>query len=191
MASTGADAAPAPSGSTVRPCAAAAAAGSFSGGADHLIASTTSAMLADASSMRDWMIALHEVAFQRKIGAGSAGTTYMAEWRGAHVAVKVAGYTGASMEGWRAEVDALTRLRHPNIVQYLGCVVSPPTYCLVLEFCDAGDLYRALRLPSPPGLFLRVARAVGAGMAYLHRRQIMHATSSRRTCCSRRRAASS
>ena len=58
--------------------------------------------------------------------------------------------------------------------RYLGCVISPPTYCLVLEFCDAGDLYRALRFMTPPGLLLRVARAVGAGMAYLHRRQIMH-----------------
>ena len=142
------------------------------GGSGHLLSSS----MVDTSigAMGDWMIALHEVSFQRKIGAGSAGTTYMAEWRGCNVAVKVAGYTGASMEGWRAEVDALTRLRHPNIVQYLGCVVSPPTYCLVLEFCDAGDLYRALRLPAPPGLFLRVARAVAAGMAYLHRRQIMH-----------------
>ena len=46
-------------------------------------------------------------------------------------------------------MDALTRLRHPNIVQYLGCVVSPPTSCLVLEFCDAGDLCRALRFPTP------------------------------------------
>jgi len=124
--------------------------------------------------MQEWVIGLQEVQFQRKIGAGSAGTTYAAEWRGAQVAVKVAGYSGASMDGWRAEVDALTRLRHPNIVQYLGCVISPPTYCLVLEFCDAGDLYRALRLPTPPTLMLRVARAVASGMAYLHRRHIMH-----------------
>ena len=128
----------------------------------------------DRLSGSEWVIGLQEVTFQRKIGAGSAGTTYAAEWRGAQVAVKVAGYTGDSMEGWRAEVDALTKLRHPNIVQYLGCVISPPTYCLVLEFCDAGDLYRALRFPTPPGLTLRVARAVGAGMAYLHRRSIMH-----------------
>ena len=133
-----------------------------------------SEVMRETAAFADWIIGLHEVAVQRKIGAGSAGTTYAAEWRGAQVAVKVAGYTGASMEGWRAEVDALTRLRHPNIVQYLGCVVSPPTYCLVLEFCDAGDLYRALRFPTPPGLFVRVSRAVGSGMAYLHRRQIMH-----------------
>ena len=130
--------------------------------------------MGDASPMQEWVIGLQEVQFQRKIGAGSAGTTYAAEWRGAQVAVKVAGYSGASMDGWRAEVDALTRLRHPNIVQYLGCVISPPTYCLVLEFCDAGDLYRALRLPTPPTLMLRVARAVASGMAYLHRRHIMH-----------------
>ena len=122
----------------------------------------------------DWVIGLHEVSFHGKIGAGSAGTTYAATWNGARVAVKVAGCNPSSMESWRAEVDALTRLRHPNVVQYLGCVISPPTYCLVLDYCDAGDLYRALRLPTPPGFLLRVARNVAAGMAYLHRRQVMH-----------------
>jgi len=114
------------------------------------------------------------VSFLGKIGAGSAGTTYVAHWNGARVAVKVAGCNASSMDSWRSEVDALTRLRHPNVVQYIGCVISPPTYCLVLEFCDAGDLYRALRMPTPPGLLLRVARAVATGMAYLHKRQIMH-----------------
>ena len=122
----------------------------------------------------NWRIGLNEVSFQRKIGAGAAGTTYAATWNGAQVAVKVAGCNGSSVEGWRAEVHALTKLRHPHIVQYLGCVISPPTYCLVLEFCDAGDLYRALRMRTPPTLLLRVAKAVAAGMAYLHKRQIMH-----------------
>ena len=131
---------------------------------------------ADVHRPSDWVIGLHEVSFQGKIGAGAAGTTYLAQWNGARVAVKVAGIGTGSMDSWRAEVDALTKLRHPNIVQYLGCVMSPPTYCLVLEFCDAGDLYRALRLPAgtPPGLLVRVAHAVAAGMAYLHRRKIMH-----------------
>lgn len=79
------------------------------------------------SAQSEWAIGLNEVTFHRKIGAGSAGTTYAAEWRGAQVAVKVAGFSGSSVDGFNAEVNALTKLRHPNIVQYLGCVVSPPT----------------------------------------------------------------
>jgi len=59
-------------------------------------------------------------------------------------------------------------------LQSRGGVPSAPTYCLVLELCDAGDLYRALRMRTPPKLLLRVAKAVAAGMAYLHKRQIMH-----------------
>ena len=91
----------------------------------------------------------------------------MVLWNGATVAVKVAGGVCKWLESWRAEVAALTELRHPNVVEFLGCVVEPPTHCLVLQFCEGGDLYEALRRPTPPGLALKVGRGVAAGMLYL------------------------
>eukprot|EP00962_Isochrysis_galbana_P020801 scaffold6107_cov130-Isochrysis_galbana.AAC.10 len=123
-----------------------------------------------------WRIELHELLFEHRIGEGGSGATYLAEWNGAQVAVKVAGGSGASrwLESWRAEVSALTQLRHPNVVEYLGCVVEPPTYCLVLEYCPGGDLYAALRRPTPPGLAAGVLRGVAAGMTYLHSRRYIH-----------------
>ena len=57
---------------------------------------------------------------------------------------------------WRAEVAALTQLRHPHIVHYLGAVQEPPTHCLVLEYCAGGDLRSALRAAVPAGFVLRV-----------------------------------
>jgi hypothetical protein len=123
-----------------------------------------------------WRILLHELLFEHRIGEGGSGATYLAEWNGAQVAVKVAGGGGSSrwLEAWRAEVAALTQLRHPNFVEYLGCVVEPPTYCLVLEYCPGGDLYAALRRPTSPGLAAGVLRGVAAGMAYLHSRRYIH-----------------
>ena len=138
--------------------------------------SDVTAVRAAEPELGAWLIELHELLFEHRIGVGGAGATYLATWKGAQVAVKVAGGVGSSrwLEAWRAEVTALTQLRHPNVVEYMGCVVEPPTYCLVLEYCRGGDLYQALREPTPPGLTMKVLRGVAAGMAYLHSRCYMH-----------------
>ena len=86
----------------------------------------------------------------------------------------MAGSLNTDVRAWHAEVRALTELRHPCIVQYLGAVMEPPTHCLVLEYCDGGDVRTALRRPTEPDFALQVASSVAAGMWYLHRKGIMH-----------------
>ena len=81
---------------------------------------------------------------------------------------------GDSVEQWQSEIRALTRLSHPNIVRYLGSVTSEKTRAVVLEFCEAGDLWNALRSPTPPGFTLHVARGLAAALAYLHGMRLMH-----------------
>ena len=46
------------------------------------------------------------------IGAGVAGTTYAARWNGVRVAVKVAGSTFASLEGWQARARCFMMSNH-------------------------------------------------------------------------------
>jgi len=148
--------------------------------ADDRSAATMASLSAQARSSYDeslvpesWRVPLSELAFVHQIGHGSTGTCYRAQWRGSStVAVKVA--HGGSESSWRSEVSFLARLRHPHVVQLLGAVFSPPTYCLVLEFCDGGDLHDALQQPTPPGFVMRVARGVASGMAYLHSRGVLH-----------------
>jgi len=111
---------------------------------------------------------------ERRVGVGASGTTYLASWRGVNVAVKVAGNGVSRLSEWKSEVAALTRLRHPNIVQYMGAVVEPPTFCLVLQYCDGGDVGRMLRGLTPRGFTMHVAHGVATGMSYLHRRHIIH-----------------
>ena len=43
------------------------------------------------------------------------------------------------------EVSVLKKAHHPNICQFLGCAIDPPTYCVVLEFMQGGSLFEALR----------------------------------------------
>ena len=69
--------------------------------------------------------------------------------------------------------QALTRLDHPNIVRYIGYVSSPPTFGLVLEFCEQGDLSAALTRPTPPGFALHIARGLVSAIGYLHAGGIM------------------
>jgi serine/threonine protein kinase len=131
---------------------------------------------AKALSSNDWEISLYEMEFQKRIGRGSAGTTYLAKWSGQDVAVKVAAITEMGVDGWNNEIQSLQRLHHPNIIRLLGSIYnpSPLTYCLVLEYCDAGDLAAALKRRTPPNFFFRVASSVASGMAYLHSRNVLH-----------------
>jgi len=128
------------------------------------------------SNNEEWEIDLYEVLFTRRIGKGAAGTTYLARWSGQNVAVKVASLNEIGMDGWSAEVQSLQRLHHPNVIRLLGCIQhqSPMTKCLVLEYCDSGDLKNVLSKPTPPGFFVSCANSIASGMAYLHRRNFMH-----------------
>ena len=45
---------------------------------------------------------------------------------------------------FRAEIEILGRLRHPNVVLFLGAVTRPPELCLVTEFIERGSLFELL-----------------------------------------------
>ncbi len=129
-----------------------------------------------AHNLQEWEIDLYEIEFRQRIGRGVAGTTYLAKWSGQQVAVKVAAITDLGLEGWYTEVHSLKRLHHPNVIRLLGSIYnpSPQTYGLVLEYCNAGDLSKALHRPTPSNFFWKIADDVANGISYLHRKMIMH-----------------
>jgi hypothetical protein len=132
--------------------------------------------LCHAPSSKEWEIDLYQIRFLKRIGQGSAGTTYLGDWGGTNVAVKVASITEMGLDGWRKEVQALQKLHHPNIIRLLGSVYhpSPLTFCLVLEYCNAGDLSDALLKPTPSEFWSHVAISIAKGITYLHHRGIIH-----------------
>ena len=125
---------------------------------------------------KEWGIDIYEIKFQKRIGQGASGTTYLASWTGQQVAVKVASITEFGLEGWRTEVQALQKLHHPNIIRLLGSIYhqNPLTYCLVLEYCNAGNLATALKYPTPRNFFFHVSTSIANAMTYLHSRRIIH-----------------
>mmetsp|Transcript_8641 Transcript_8641/g.18152 ORF Transcript_8641/g.18152 Transcript_8641/m.18152 type:complete len:749 (-) Transcript_8641:74-2320(-) len=124
----------------------------------------------------DWEISLYDVEFLKRIGHGAAGTTYLGKLHGQRVAVKVASISDIGVEGWRTELTSLKRIHHTNIIRFLGAIYnpSPLIYCLVLEYCNGGDLSQVLKTRTPPNFFKTVAYDVASGLAYLHKKNILH-----------------
>lgn len=103
-----------------------------------------------------------------------SGECHDAAWRGARVTVKIQSAVPSEIDCWRAEVRALSSLHHMNIISLLGLVIEPTITCSVLEAMDGEDARTALNGPTPNGFFIMVATGTAMGMAYLHRRDMLH-----------------
>jgi serine/threonine protein kinase len=53
-----------------------------------------------------------------------------------------------AIEEFKAEVAIMRRLRHPNVVLFMGAVTKPPNLSIITEFCPRGSLYRLLHRPN-------------------------------------------
>ncbi|POM61832.1 TKL protein kinase, partial [Phytophthora palmivora] len=129
----------------------------------------------------EWKLDLNEVRLEKAVGTGRSGSTYSAWWRGTHVAAKVVdSSTNTQAVGeellneFHREVAVVSKLRHPNIVLFLGAAINPPRYCLVFEFMENGTLTDLIRARRGPIDFFRLAAEMAMGMNYLHLCSIMH-----------------
>ena len=124
------------------------------------------------------------------IGQGSFGSVYLAlhAVTGELLAVKQveAPAPGANsqndtrkksmIEALKREISLLRDLRHPNIVQYLGCSSSADYLNIFLEYVPGGSVQTMLNsygaLPEP--LVRSFVRQILIGLSYLHNRDIIH-----------------
>ncbi|KAF5827897.1 hypothetical protein DUNSADRAFT_18555, partial [Dunaliella salina] len=68
-----------------------------------------------------WLISPSEVIRGRVLGEGAFGVTYEGRWRGAKVAVKCVRVSQAVEQlSFLREVEALSSVRHPNVLPFLG-----------------------------------------------------------------------
>ncbi|XP_061975814.1 serine/threonine-protein kinase CTR1-like isoform X4 [Populus nigra] len=117
-----------------------------------------------------------ELLLKKKIGSGSFGTVYHADWRGSDVAVKILEeqeFHAERFEEFLSEVSIMKRLRHPNIVLFMGAVTQPPNLSIVMEYLSRGSLHKLLHLPDAALILnerrrLNMANDVAKGMNYLH-----------------------
>lgn len=80
------------------------------------------------------------------------------------------------IEALKREISLLRDLRHPNIVQYLGCSSSADHLNIFLEYVPGGSVQTMLNsygaLPEP--LVRSFVRQILNGLSYLHNRDIIH-----------------
>ncbi|KAI3447501.1 hypothetical protein Pfo_004166 [Paulownia fortunei] len=131
-----------------------------------------------AFDVEDLNIPWSDVVLKERIGAGSFGTVHRAEWNGCDVAVKILmeqDFLGERFKEFLREVAIMKRLRHPNIVLFMGAVTEPPNLSIVTEYLSRGSLYRLLHKHGAREVLderrrLSMAYDVAKGMNYLHKR---------------------
>ncbi|XP_048229675.1 serine/threonine-protein kinase STY17 isoform X2 [Ricinus communis] len=127
-----------------------------------------------------WEIDSNQLKFENKVASGSYGDLYKGTYCSQDVAIKVLKPERVSAEMLREfsqEVYIMRKIRHKNVVQFIGACTRPPNLCIVTEFMARGSIYDFLhkqkgvfKLPS----LIKVATDVSRGMNYLHQNNIIH-----------------
>ncbi|GAA0166821.1 non-receptor serine/threonine protein kinase [Lithospermum erythrorhizon] len=132
----------------------------------------------EPSLASDWLeISWDELRIKERIGAGSFGTVHRADWHGSDVAVKVLktqDFLDHQLKEFLREVAIMKRVRHPNVVLFMGAVTKIPHLSIVTEYLPRGSLYRLIHKPTAGEILdqrrrLRMALDVAKGVNYLHR----------------------
>ncbi|RID64322.1 hypothetical protein BRARA_E03266 [Brassica rapa] len=122
----------------------------------------------------EYEILWDDLTIGEQIGQGSCGTVYHGLWFGSDVAVKVFSkqeYSKEIIQSFRQEVSLMRRLRHPNVLLFMGAVTSPPRLCIVSEFLPRGSLFRLLQRNTSKldwSRRINMAMDIARGMNYLH-----------------------
>ncbi|CAN1308743.1 Integrin-linked protein kinase 1 [Linum perenne] len=109
------------------------------------------------------------------IGEGTFGEVYLVKWRGTEVAAKTIRSSIASNPSVKStfikELGLWQKLRHPNIVQFLGVLTHSDRLIFLTEYLRNGSLYDTLRKKGrlDPHTAVAYALDIARGMNYLHR----------------------
>ena len=120
----------------------------------------------------DWEIPPWELLIykNKKIGSGSFADVYLAKWRETIVVAKVFNHFCLEQKKFliEREINIMTKLHHPNIVQILGYIEDP--FIIVMEYIPKGDLLCNLNKLWKKERINIMKNSLQA-LAYLHNRQ--------------------
>ncbi|GBG83601.1 hypothetical protein CBR_g37405 [Chara braunii] len=128
----------------------------------------------------DWELDNSQLKVVSKIASGSFGDLFKGTYCGQVVAIKFLKperMSDTSQKEFAQEVFIMRKVRHKNVVQFIGACTKPPNLAIVTEYMSGGSVYDylrkhkvALRLP----LILKIGIDVARGMDYLHQNNIVH-----------------
>lgn len=139
-----------------------------------------SSMFFDQYWRDQWSTDFSTIVFGPRIGAGGFGEVYKCKWENSMVAVKTLQKIEdddpqAVMAEFMVEMKLMSKLRHGNVVAFIGASITAPKLAIILEFMPGGSLYRAIHRrrrnnlgPFPLLKSLWIAFGIARGMTYLH-----------------------
>ncbi|KAF5764845.1 putative protein kinase TKL-CTR1-DRK-1 family [Helianthus annuus] len=130
----------------------------------------------------EWNIDYSELTYGSRVGIGFFGEVFRGTWNGIEVAIKVLleqDVTAENIEDFCNEISILSRLRHPNVILFLGACTTPPHFSLITEYMDMGSLYYLVHVS---GLRKRISWRrrlkmlcdICRGLMCMHRMKIVH-----------------
>ncbi|KAG4386044.1 hypothetical protein AAZX31_12G199600 [Glycine max] len=129
-----------------------------------------------------WNIDFSELTVGTRVGIGFFGEVFRGIWNGTDVAIKVfleQDLTAENMEDFCNEISILSRLRHPNVILFLGACTKPPRLSMVTEYMELGSLYYLIHLNGQKKKLnwrrrLRMLRDICKGLMCIHRMKVVH-----------------
>ncbi|KAG6661727.1 serine/threonine-protein kinase EDR1 isoform X3 [Carya illinoinensis] len=130
----------------------------------------------------EWNIDFSELTVGTRVGIGFFGEVFRGIWNGTEVAIKVfleQDLTAENMEDFCNEISILSRLRHPNVILFLGACMKPPRLSMVTEYMELGSLYYLIHLSGQKKKLswrrrLKMLCDICRGLMCIHRMKIVH-----------------
>lgn len=75
----------------------------------------------------------------------------------------------------KRELDALLKLKHPNVLEFIGATIEPP-FCIATAYVSGGSLFEALHADTPltPNHKMRIIVGMARGLEYLAAMRFVH-----------------
>ncbi|XP_020584720.1 serine/threonine-protein kinase EDR1-like isoform X1 [Phalaenopsis equestris] len=130
----------------------------------------------------EWNIDFSELTVGTRVGIGFFGEVFRGMWNGTDVAIKVfleQDLTAENMEDFCNEISILSRLRHPNVILFMGACMKPPYLSMVTEYMEMGSLYYLIHMSGQKKKLswrrrLKMIRDICRGLLCIHRMKIVH-----------------
>ncbi|XP_062206482.1 serine/threonine-protein kinase EDR1-like [Phragmites australis] len=130
----------------------------------------------------EWNIDFSEITIGTRVGIGFFGEVFRGIWNGTDVAIKMfleQDLTTENMEDFCNEIYILSRLRHPNVILFLGACITPPHLSMATEYMEMGSLYYLIHMSGQKKKLswrrrLKIIRDICRGLMCIHRMKIVH-----------------
>ncbi|XP_024966202.1 serine/threonine-protein kinase STY13-like isoform X2 [Cynara cardunculus var. scolymus] len=133
----------------------------------------------------EWTIDLRKLSMGSAFAQGAFGKLYKGTYNGEDVAIKLLEKPENDLDRahlmeqqFQQEVMMLARLKHQNIVRFIGACRKPMVWCIVTEYAKGGSVRQFLTKRQnrsvPLKLAVKQALDVAKGMEYVHGLGLIH-----------------